>query len=82
MVGHLLDLLPHEVVTGIADAAVGVPVITGVLGADPAFAVDLNIAALAEAAGLEEVFVDTAGGSHEGVAGLVDDVVDLIDWAL
>lgn len=82
MVGHLLHCLSHEVVASIADAAVGVPVVARVLGADPADAVDLNVTTLAEAAALEEVFVDAACGSDKGVTALVDKIIDLINGAL
>jgi hypothetical protein len=82
LVGDLLDLLPTEIKSGVADAAVGVGVVAGVGGTLAADSVDLDVAGLAKTAAQVPVLVEAADGRHEGGAGLVDCVVDLVMGAL
>ena len=78
LIGSLLDLLSHKVVSGIADTGVQVPIVGGVLGALDALAVDPHVAVLAEAAALVEILVESADGLDDGVAGLGGAAVDLV----
>ena len=78
----MLDLLTHKIVSGVANAAVSVPVVGGVFGADDTGASDSDVSDFAEAAFLVEVLVPSAGGRGVGVAGFCDWVVLLVHGAL
>lgn len=62
LVRDLLHLGTYEIIPGVADAAVGVPVVARVLGANSADTVDLDVESLAETNVFEQVFVLATGG--------------------
>jgi hypothetical protein len=78
----LFDLGAYEVVSGIADAAVGVPVVAGMFGASGTYAVDFDIETFTETAIFIQVFVDATGGHFDRFAGLVEGVVAFIGETL
>ena len=82
LVGNLSDLLADPVVSGVADAGVGVPVVGRVFGALDADTSDSDIAYFTEAAVLEEVLVSSAGWGDKGITGEGDSVVDFVHSAL
>ena len=63
MVGDQFDFFAHEVVSGVADAGVSVPVVGRVFGATRTLAIDLYIVPLTETTVFIQVLV-LATGRH------------------
>ena len=66
----MFHLLANEVVPGIANTGVEIPVVRAVLGAGHANTVDADIALLAETAAFVEIFIKSTLRSNDGRAGL------------
>ena len=81
LVGQSLDLFSHEVVAGITDAGVEVPVEGRVRRTGHALPVDAHVAVLAETAALIEILVPSAHWHFNVLAALSDAVVGLVAGA-
>lgn len=82
LVGDLPDLLSNEVVSGVADAGVRIPVVRGMLWAGNADSSNPHISNFAETAVLEEILVSSALWRDEGVTALCVGIVDLVKGTL
>ena len=82
MVGDLLDLLAHEVVSLVTHAAIRIYVVGGMLGTGIADSVYSHESSLAEAAAAEPILVEATIGWDQGTTSLGNRAVDFIACAL
>lgn len=82
LVGDLPDLLSNEVVSGVTDAGVRIPVVRGMLWAGNADSSNPHISNFAETVVFEVILVSSALRRNEGVATLSVSVIDLVKGTL
>ena len=82
LVGDLLDLLAHEVVSLVTHAAIRIYVVGGMLGTGIADSVYSHESSLAEAAAAEPILVEATLGWDQDTTGLGNRAVDFIACAL
>lgn len=81
LIGELKYFLSNEVVTMVANASIGGPVIRRMFRASHTLSLDAHVAILAEAAALVPILVESTDGGNEGVASLGGAVIDLFSGA-
>lgn len=82
LIGNLLHLFSHEIVSFVADAAVGVPVVAGVRRALDADSADPDISKFAETANLVPVLVFPAHWGNKHYAALGCGIINFVQFAL